>query len=72
MSCGHGSPCIAAGAPRGVEPGTLAIGPEWAAREVDVSAWEPGTYWVRAAAGAGRPALRAGAAAALPASARRP
>ena len=33
------------GTPRTVEPGTLAIGPEWAAREVDVSAWEPGTYW---------------------------
>ena len=33
------------GAPRSVEPGTLAIGPEWATREVDVSAWEPGTYW---------------------------
>ena len=28
-----------------MEPGTLAIGLEWAAREVDVSAWEPGTYW---------------------------
>ena len=33
------------GTPRTVEPGTLAIGPEWAARLVDVSAWEPGTYW---------------------------
>ena len=33
------------GAPRSVESGTLSIGPEWAAREVDVSAWEPGTYW---------------------------
>ena len=33
------------GVPRTVEPGTLVIGPEWAAREVDVSAWEPGTYW---------------------------
>ena len=33
------------GAPRTVEPGTLVIGPEWATRPVDVSAWEPGTYW---------------------------
>ena len=33
------------GAPRRVEPGTLVVGPEWATREVDVSAWEPGTYW---------------------------
>lgn len=33
------------GAPRTVEPGTLSIGPEWTAREVDVSEWEPGTYW---------------------------
>ena len=33
------------GVPRTVEPGTLLIGLEWAAREIDVSAWEPGTYW---------------------------
>ena len=33
------------GAPRSVESGMLAIGPQWATRKVDVSAWEPGTYW---------------------------
>ena len=51
-------------------PARFAIGPEWSARRGRRVHVEAGDVLVRAAAGAGRPALRAGAAAALPASCR--